>query len=168
MKKVSLIIVAVFVSVAAMAQSRAAEAFYNKYKDDRDASEVNLNGSIFELISSIAGLGEDEDAETISRIAKGIKSMNILALPMDKAGISMKEIESLRSEIKAEKYDELMTVKDGRERVYFMAKTTDKQIQNMLIMISGDDDKFVLMNLDGILDMKDLAYLAEHRDKWSK
>lgn len=168
MKKVSLVIVALFVSVVSMAQSKAVEDFQSKYKDDRDASSVNLNGSIFELISNIAGLGEDEDAETISRIAKGIKSMNILAIPMDKAGISMSEIDNLRSKIKSEKYEELMTVRDGRERVYVMAKTNDNQIDNMLILVNGDDDKFVLMNLDGVLELKDLAYLAEHRNKWGK
>lgn len=168
MKKLQLLIVALFISTFSMAQSKAVEDFYDKYKDDRDASVVNLNGSIFELISNIAALGEDEDAETISRIADGIKSMDILAIPMDRAGISMSEIDDLRSKIKSEKYEELMTVRDGRERVYIMAKTTNKQIDNMLILVNGDDDKFVLMNLDGILEMKDLAYLAENRGRWSK
>ena len=70
MKKVQLVIAALFISAVSMAQSKVVENFYNKYKDDRDASVVNLNGSIFELIANIAALGEDEDAETIARKSK--------------------------------------------------------------------------------------------------
>ncbi|MEQ8927721.1 MAG: DUF4252 domain-containing protein [Fulvivirga sp.] len=168
MKKLSLIVAALVICGSAFSQSKSVEAFHNKYKDDRDASVVTLNGNIFGLISNIAGFSEEEDAQTVSRIAKGINSMNVLALPMDKIGISVKEIDNLRDDIKKEGYEEMMTVRDGRERVYFLAKTNKSQINNMLILTNKDDDEFVLINLDGILEMKDLAYLADHHKEWSK
>ncbi len=168
MKKLSLVAAVVFISSIVMAQSKAVEDFHSKYKDDRDASVVSLNGSMFELFASIAELADDEDAQAMARIAKGINSMEILAIPMDKAGISTSEIDKLRSDIKSEDYEELMTMRDGRERVYIMAKTKDSKIDNMLVLVNGDEDEFVLMNLNGVLEMKDLAYLAEHHDKWGK
>lgn len=168
MKKLTLIIIAGFISAASFAQSKYVEQFHDKYKDDRDASVVSLNGSIFELISTIASYGEDEDSETVSRIAKGINSMNILSIPLEKAGIALSEIDDLRKNIKGEGYEELMTAREGKERVYFLAKTKDNEINNMLILVNDGDDEFVLMNLDGILNMKDLAYLAEHRKNWSE
>lgn len=168
MKKVSLVVLAAVLSVSVFGQSQAVEKFYNKYKDDRDAKVVNLNSSIFKLFSDIAELADDEDAATMGRIAGGIEFMNILALPLDKIGISMNEVDELRSDIKSEGYEELMTVRDGNERVYFMAKTGDSKIKNMLILVNDGRDELVLMNLDGILEMRDLAYLAENRGRWGK
>lgn len=168
MKKVSLIVLATVISIGSYGQSKAVDNFYEKYKDDRDASVVTLNSSIFQLFSNIAELADDEDAATMARISKGIKAMNILALPLDKIGISMNEVEDLRNNIVKEGYEELMTVRDGRERVYFLAKTGNSKINNMLILVNDGRDEFVLMNLDGVLEMKDLAYMVENRDRWGK
>ncbi|HNP19397.1 MAG TPA: DUF4252 domain-containing protein [Fulvivirga sp.] len=167
MKKLIAVFIAMVTVSLAYGQSKAVEDFQNKYKNDRDAKVVTLNGSLFELIGNIAQFAEeDEDAQVAARIAKGITSMNLLSVPMFKTGIDLKEVESLKDRIKSEKYDELMTVRDGRERVYFMAKTGGNQIDNMLILITSDDDEFVLINIDGKLDMKDLAYMADNHKKW--
>ena len=168
MKKLGLLLIAVIFTTSLQAQSKAAEDFINKYKEDRDASHVTLEGNIFQLIANIAEFAEDEDAETMGRIAKGIKSMNILKLDTYKAGIDMKEIDALHASIKGEGYEEMMSARDGREHIRFLAKTNDSQINNMLIMIKDGDDEFALINLDGVLEMKDLAYLAENHRKWSK
>lgn len=168
MKKLTLMIAACLLTAATFAQSKYAEKFHNKYKDDRDATVVSLNGSIFELLGTIASFGEDEDSETFARIAKGIKSMRVLSLPIDKIGIAVNEIDDLRKNILGEGYDELMTVREGQERVYFLAKTSDKEINNMLILVNDGNDEFVLMNLDGVLNMQDLAYLAKHRKDWGE
>ena len=166
MQKLTLLTAAVLISIGSFGQSKSADNFYNKYKDDRDASLVTLNGSIFQLVASIAGLAEDDDAAALARIADGIKSMKILALPMYKAGINMSEIEDLRSNIIKEGYDELMTVRDGKERVYFLAKTNENQINDMLILSHKADDELALIKFEGVLEMKDVAYLVDHHDDW--
>jgi hypothetical protein len=167
MKKLTAVFIAMVTVSFAFGQSKAVEDFQNKYKNDRDAKVVSLNGSIFQLVANIAEFAdEDEDAQVVARIAKGIKSMNLISVPMLKAGIELKQIEDLKDKLKSEKYDELMTVRDGRDRVYFMAKTGENKINNMLILITQEEDEFVLINIDGVLDMKDLAYLADNHKKW--
>lgn len=149
------------------AQSKTVEEFHNKYKEDRDAKVVSLNGSLFKLIGSIASYEEnDEDAKTIARIAEGIQSMEILAIPMHKTGFDGNSVEDMRSGLKKEKYEELMTMKEGSNRVYFMTQGTDSQIKNMLILIR-EDEEFMVMNINGTLEMKDLAYLAKHHKNWN-
>ncbi len=167
MKKLMTTLVLAGAVLVAQAQSKAVQDFQNKYENDRDAKVVSLNGSLFQLVSNITKLAEDDkDAEVMSRIAGGINAMKILAVPLFKTGLELKEIEDLRSKLKSEKYEELMTVRDGRERVYFMAKSGENKINNMLVLINDDKDEFVLINIDGELDMKDLAYLAEHHKDW--
>lgn len=167
MKKLIAIVLLAGVTTIAFGQSKTIEAFHSKYKEDRDAKVVSLNGSLFKLVASVASFEEsDEDAKTIARIADGIASMEILAIPMYKTGFDHKSIDDMRSQLKGEKYEELMTVKEGSDRIYFMTQGTDSQIKNMLVLIR-EDDEFMVLNINGSLDMKDLAYLAKHHKDWN-
>lgn len=167
MKKLIAVLVLIGTANFAWAQSKTVEEFHNKYKEDRDAKVVSLNGSLFKLIGSIASYEEnDEDAKTIARIAEGIQSMDVLAIPMHKTGFDAKALDDMRSQLKKEKYEELMTMKEGSDRVYFMTQGTDSQIKNMLILIR-EEEEFMVMNINGTLDMKDLAYLAKNHKNWN-
>ena len=158
MKKLMSIVLFSAIATFAFGQSKAVEDFNNKYKNDRDAKVVSLNGGIFELVANIAQFAhDDEDAEVIGRLASGIKSMNILSLPMYRTGLEVSDIDNLKNNLKSEKYEELMTVREGRDRVYFMAKTGGDKISNLLMLINSDDDDFTLINIDGSIEMKDLA-----------
>ncbi|MEQ8245982.1 DUF4252 domain-containing protein [Fulvivirga sp.] len=167
MKKLMSIILFTATATFTFGQSKAVEDFSNKFKNDRDAKVVSLNGGIFELVANIAQFADDdEDAEVIGRLASGIKSMNILSIPMYRAGLELSDIDDLKNKLKSEKYEELMTMREGRDRVYFMAKTGGDKINNMLMLINSDDDDFTLINIDGIIEMKDLAYMAKNHDNW--
>ncbi|ELR73560.1 hypothetical protein C900_02645 [Fulvivirga imtechensis AK7] len=167
MKKLITLLLLVSATSLVFGQSKTIEAFHSKYKEDRDAKVISLNGSLFKLMASIASFDEsDEDLKTIGRIADGITSMEILAIPMYKTGFDHKSLDDMRSQLKGEKYEELMTVKEGSDRIYFMTQGTNSQIKNMLVLIK-EDDEFMVMNINGSLDMKDLAYLAKQRKNWN-
>ncbi|MTI20176.1 DUF4252 domain-containing protein [Fulvivirga sp. RKSG066] len=167
MKKLATVLFAVIVSSgAALAQSKTVEEFHNKYKDDRDAKVVNLNGRLFDLFSSIASWDEsDEEAQAIARIAANIKSMQILSIPLYKSGFSDEDIAKMRKDLSKEKYEELMTVRDGSDKIYFMTQGDEKTIRNMLVLIQ-EEEEFAVFNINGVLDTKDLSYLAKNHDKW--
>lgn len=166
MKKLIVALVLIGTVSFSWAQSKTVQDFQNKYKDDRDAKVVSLNGSLFELIGSIASYEEDdEDAKTIARIAKGIQSMEILAIPMHKSGFDAKSMDDMRNALQKEKYEELMTVKEGSNRMYFMTQGTDTQVKNMLVLMR-EDEEFMVMSINGTLEMKDLAYLAKNHKNW--
>jgi len=167
MKKLAVMIFAVAISATAFGQSKTVENFRNKYKNDRDAKVVSLSGGLFELLSSIASWDEsDEEAMAISRIADNIRSLEILSIPLYKSGFSHEDIDKMRSDLEKESYEELMTVKDGHERVYFLTQGDKNTIKNMLVLIR-EDDEFAVMNIDGSLDMKDLSYLVKHHKDWN-
>ncbi len=168
MKKTTTLIAAlVLVSTFTIGQSKSVESFKNKYKDDRDATVVTLQGNIFKLIGSIAEYSDDEDAKALSKIAGGIKSMQILSLPKYETGLEADEIKQLKSNLKKESYEELMSMKEGRETVVVYSQGNEDEVRNMLILVE-EKNEFVLINIDGVLKMKDLAYIANHHDKWNK
>ena len=164
MKYLSIILL--FVSAAAYSQSKSAAAFQDKYRDDRDATVVTINGSMFNLFANIADAADedDEEAQAMARIARDIKSMKILSLPVYKSGMQPDEIVKLRQDLISEKYDELMQVRDGQDRVYFLAQGNDKEVRNMYVLIQESED-FTMLEIEGVLRMEDLARLArQHSD----
>lgn len=167
MKKLTLIAALAFVSSIAFAQSKSVESFKNKYKDDRDATMVTLQGNIFKLIGSIAEYSDDEDAQALSKVADGIKSMQVLSLPKYETGLEPEEIKQLKSNIKNESYEELMNIKEGKETIIVYSQGDEDEVRNMLILVE-ERNEFALISIDGVLKMKDLAYIASHHDKWSK
>lgn len=166
MKKTTLIVALALVSSIAFSQSKSVDAFKNKYKDDRDATVVTLQGNIFKLISSIAEYSDDEDAQALSKVADGINSMQILSLPKYETGLDKEEINALKSNIKKESYEELMNMREGRETVVIYSQGSEDEVRNMLILVEEKND-FVLINIDGVLKMKDLAYIASHHNNWN-
>ncbi|UII23598.1 DUF4252 domain-containing protein [Fulvivirga ligni] len=167
MKQLAVTAVALIFSVSfTIAQSKTVQKFHDKYKDNEDAKVVSLNHGLFELLASVASFDEDdEDAKVIARIADNITSMDLLAIPLYKSGFNNNDIVDMRSALKKENYEEMMTVRDGSDHVYFLTQGNQNEVKNMLVLISGDDE-FMVMNINGTLNMKDLAYLAKNREKW--
>lgn len=143
-------------------QSKTVREFQEKYENDRDASVVHLNRGLFKMVSGIASLAEDdEDAQTMARISDGIKSLDVVSVPFYKSGVDPSEIDNLRKRLKREDYEELMEVKDGRDRVYFLTQGDGSEIKNVVVLVR-EEERLVVMNMDGTIDMKDLAYMAKH------
>ena len=150
----------------ALGQSKTVKEFHDKYKDDRDAKVVRLNGSLFKLMSTIASYDtEDEDAQVIARIGDGIESMDIVSVPLFESGLRPAEFEGLKDKLRAEKYEELMNVRDGRDKISVLTQGGSNEVKNMVVLIL-EEDNAVVMNVNGTLDMKDIAYLARHNKNW--
>jgi transcriptional regulatory protein LevR len=165
MKNLVIVFVCLGLAGTATAQSKSAEAFRAKYQDDRDAKVVSMNGSMFKLFSNIAeNMEENDESAAIGRIAEGIQSMQILSVPVFKSGLQPAEIDQLHKDLLSEKYEELMRVRDGDQNIYFMAQGDENELRNMLVLVR-EDEEFIMFNIDGVLNMKDLAYLVDqHKD----
>ena len=108
---------------------------------------------------------EDEDARVITRIGEGIESMDIVSVPLFDSGLKPAEFDGLKDKLKSEKYEELMNMRDGRDRVSVMTQGGENEVKNMVILIR-EEDNAVVMNVNGTLDMKDIAYLARNSKNW--
>lgn len=167
MRKLTVTALVVFITVGiTCAQSKTVADFHKKYKDDRDATLVQLNGGLFKLLASIASYDvDDEDAQVIARISDNIRSMDILSVPLFDSGLTPAEFNDMRDRLKDEKYEELMEIREGRDKVSFLAQGGSNEVRNMVVLIR-EEENAVVMNVNGTLDMKDLAYLAKHGKKF--
>lgn len=167
MKKLTTLMIIAMLPIIAMAQSKSVTAFQDKYSDHEDVTYVAVKGSLFNLIASIADYDEDpdEDMEAMSRIAKGIKSMEVLRVPYYETDLNREEVATLRNSLKKDNYEDFLTVKEGKELINVMAQGTEDEIRNMIVLVEEKDD-FTLISINGTLSMKDLSYLSKHHNNF--
>ena len=169
MKKLTTLMIIAMLPFLAMAQSKSVSAFQDKYSDHDDVTYVTINGSLFNLIGSIAEYDDDEDPDedlqAFGRIADGINSMEVLRVPFYDTDLNREEIASFRNSLTKEDYEEFLMVKEGKELVNVMAQGAADEIRNMLILVEEKED-FTLICINGKLSMKDLSYLSKHHDNF--
>ena len=169
MKKLTALMIIAALPLLVSAQSKSVSAFIDKYIDHEDVTYVQVKGSLFKLISSIAeydnGEEPDEDLQALGRISGGIKSMTVLEVPYFDTDLSKDEVANLRSSLKKEKYEEYMSVKEGKELITVMAQGTDSEVSNGLIMVE-ERDGLTLVSFNGTILVKDLNYMTKHHGDW--
>lgn len=168
MTKLLTLILLTTITTISFGQSKTIATFREAYKNDRDAKVIALDGDLFKLIGNIVSIEEsDENVKTIARIADGIQSLEMLIIPMFKSGFDNDALKEMRNQLKKENYAELMTVKEGSDEIYFLAEeSASSKVKNMLVLIR-ENEEFMVLDIMGSLDMKDLAYLARNHSNWN-
>jgi len=149
------------ISFNAQAQSDAIEKYFEKYVDDERFTVVYISGKMFSMISKIApeDIVDDPEAEAALEVAKDIKGLKILT--SDEVGPELyKEAIGL---INTKEYETLMTVRDGGENVRFLVKDTGDIINELLLLVGGEEN-FVLLSFVGNIDLNKISKLANQID----
>ena len=132
----------------AFSQSNTVKAFYEKYKTHENVTDVKLKGWVLKLASSFS------DDETAERILKKITQLRVLVMEEGNL-VSSKEYSRLISSLKKDKFEELMLIKEKSADIQFMIREKGNHISDLLLIVN-DDDSFVLLSLEGMLDFRDL------------
>lgn len=156
MKKITLIFALFFASGIILAQGETFTAFYNKYSDSPDFTKVSINQKMFKLFADFVPEESDEDKEVMELISK-LKGFKLIASTDGIAG--QKYYKEAKPQF-TKGYEELMTVKDGKDDMVFLIKEKNNKIEE-LVMLIGGHDKFVAMSLFGEIDIKQVSKLAK-------
>ncbi len=108
----------------------------------------------------------DPDLQAIARIADGLTSMQILTVDKYDVGVTSEEISSLKKSLSKDGYESLMSMKEGRQQVNFMAQGESDELRNMLIVVD-DKEEFVLISIEGVLSSEDLSYISRQHSRWA-
>ena len=165
MKK--LLVIILLAPALAMGQSRSVEAFINQYQDHDEVSVVSIEGSLFDLIGMIAEEAEEDDEElqAIKRVFDNIEHLKIVSVPYRAADFNSDKFNAFRSDLKKDKYEELMTMKDDEKKMTFMTQGENSELSNMVVLID-EEQKLTILSVIGTVDVKDLAYLARNHDNY--
>jgi hypothetical protein len=142
------------------AQHPAVKDFYKHYKNDKDVHHIDIDGSIFKLMSWVTSWdNEDQDSQAINRIANNLEGLNIVVVPKKLEGTySFKDV---KKQVEKDRFSELMNVREKGSLISFYAQGEEKAMRDMIIFID-EEETYSIISVRGVLNMDDLKYLAEN------
>ncbi|MBL6445205.1 DUF4252 domain-containing protein [Fulvivirga sp. 29W222] len=158
MKKVIVLAIGMMITVQLSAQD-AISKFFSTYEEDTDFTHVSVTSRMFGLFTNLE-MDSEEDQEVMDAISK-LKGLKILAKENTTKGKELyKEAFSL---IPKSEYDELMSVRDEDKDMKFMIKEKDGKISELL-MVMGGDNEFFILTLFGEIDLKQISKISRAMD----
>ena len=160
MKYLSVLIVAIFCTLQLSAQEDAISRYFNQYVDDENFTVVYVSPKMFEILGKL-DLSEmqDDEAQMALDVVKDLKGIRVLTTEHDPA----KYYKEANQKINTSEYATLVKVRDKGENVRLMIKDSGDIINEMLVLVGGDDE-FVLVSLIGDIDLKKISKLAKAVD----
>ncbi len=150
MKKIIIALAILAIPFFAQSQHECIEKFYDKYISDEKVTDISLNGWILSLASKMSDESGTEILEKITKLR--------IMIAEEKDVVSKSDIKKLMKDVRKNKFEDLITVRDEDVRVNFMIREEGKKITNVLVVIKGDDE-FILLSLEGALNLEDLEEL---------
>jgi Domain of unknown function (DUF4252) len=159
MKKGIVMLSAVLLSVAAMAQNDAVSKFFSKYQNDETFTYANISSKMFSMFTDLQ-VDSKEDQEVLDAISK-LKGMRVLQ--KDDAR-NARELYKEALALIPKDYEELMSVRDEDKDMKFFVKEISKGKIGELLMVMGGASEFMVLTLFGEIDLKQVGSMGRKMD----
>lgn len=154
MKKYILILITAL-PLSVFAQVDAIQSFFSHHMEDTSFTSVFISAKMFGLVSNMDDETIDPEMKKMIESLKGLRILTTDKNPMRHYRAAMKQFNT-------SSYESLMTVNSDNEKVDFWIKSNDNGIQELLLLVGGDE--FVMLSLVGNLDLDKISELAESMD----
>lgn len=156
MKRLLLALLLVIASTQLFAQQGSAiDRFFQKYESDQSFTLISVTPKMFSMFTKLDL--NTPDGQSFLKVIKKIKGLKILAREDSKDGGKLfREASTLLTK----EYEELMTVRDGKDDLRFLVKENAQGNIAELIMLIGSDTEFLAMSLVGDIDLAEISQIA--------
>jgi len=146
MKQLVVLLLSVFALGTLKAQTPS--EIFSRYAGEENVVHIKMNGSMF-------------NSDT-KKYKSDIDLIEVLVLPKDHLK-GRSDLESFSSVARSAKYDTLMEVRSGTDRVEVFSMGTDEVYDSIIVNVFGDDN-LVLVQLDGKIFKEDLDKIDFDKD----
>lgn len=154
MKKQALLVLLISViSLSLRAQVSPVDELFDRYDGKEGFTSVYISSKMFSLLSRI-----DTNDEEFSNLVNRIRGIRILSIDSAKNSSGVNFTSELMPRLRRSGYEELMTVKEENDNVFFMIREVGGKIAE-LVMITGGYGSSVV-SIRGDLDLKTIASLS--------
>jgi hypothetical protein len=156
MKRLLLALLLVIASTQLFAQQGSAiDRFFQKYESDQSFTLISVAPKMFSMFTKLDI--SSTEGQSFMKVIKKIRGLKVLAKEETKDGPRLfKEASALLTK----DYEELMTVRDGKNDVRFLVKENAQGNIAELIMLIGSDTEFLAMSLIGDIDLTEISQIA--------
>jgi hypothetical protein len=153
-KQVLLVLLLSALSVTLWSQKSPVDELFDRYDGKEGFTTVFISSKMFSLLSRI-----DSDDEEFRNLVTRIRGIRILTIDSaaNTSGINL--VSELMPKLRRNGYEELMTVKEEKDNVFFMIRESGGRIAE-LVMVTGGGGSSVV-SIQGDLDLKTIAGLSE-------
>jgi hypothetical protein len=156
MKQFLYILVFIAAATTLRAQDDAIGRFFGKYLEDSRFTVVSVSPRMFRLMSKV---NWDTVSADLKQTVTKLQSFRILSTDATPYAFYKEAL----AQIDRKQYEELITVRGGKDDFRFMIRSTGNTI-NELLMIAVDKDGFTLMSFVGDIDLDKISRLAADMD----
>lgn len=128
--------------------------------------DVNINLGTG-IIHTILAFSDDEDAKKVNNMLSGLSKLKVTVFELSKkqdtkkiSGLIKQKVDSLTSK----GYEQIVTVKEKDETVHIVAKVNGDKLEDAMVIVMEEGDELVVIDMDGTLDLKQLAKLTNNFD----
>jgi hypothetical protein len=139
-------------------QGSTIDRFFQKYENDQSFTLISVTPKMFSMFTKLDI--NTEDGQNFMKVIKKIRGLKILAKENANGSGLFKEATSLLTK----DYEELMTVRDGKQDLRFLVKENAKGNIAELIMLIGSTEEFMAMSLVGDIDLAEISEIAGGMD----
>jgi len=158
MKKIILSAAMMAISALSFAQADALDQFFQKYEGKPGFTSVNVSEKLFALVASAAPSDDPE----LKQLVEGIRGVQVLAFENEEGNAKSKEYyKEAQAVLPTNGFEELMTVQSEDEKVLLLGKVSSESVIDEMILICDDNSEFVLVRIEGKIDMKNISRLSE-------
>lgn len=156
MKKLTVILAALMLSIGLLAQPGSINKVFKKYQGMEGVTAVNISPELFQIATAM-DINEIEDADIPFDKLSAVK---VLAIENAEILADTDFYEEVTRGLNTDGYAELLSVRDGDEDVRMWLNTEGQQILEFLLVVSSPDEG-VLVYISGDFNMSDIEGLAE-------
>lgn len=158
MKKIVVLIMTSAFSLSLMAQESAGlvSKYFSQLENDEDFVKVSISSKMFSMFTDLEA-GSEAETEFLKAVSK-LKGMKMVvgdSVPSKSAKLYAQAVK----DVKGAGFEELMSVQDAEENLFFSIKEKGGVISE-LMMIAGGRNKFVVLSIFGEIDLKSIAKMA--------
>lgn len=166
MKKATAILLFLMMAGFINAQSLISSTF-SDYESNEDYSRVSISKKMFSIMANLNP--EDEDEKELINTVSNLDGLKIIVADSTANPDKMYK-ETLNRMPK--RFEELLTVNEKSEKIVFMIDEKDGMVSELIMVLRGED-QFVLLDLFGKIDLKQISNLSrkmniEHLDQLEK
>ncbi|SFD52670.1 protein of unknown function [Chitinophaga sp. CF118] len=156
MKRLLLALLLVIASTQLFAQQGSAiDRFFQKYESDQSFTLISVTPKMFSMFTKLDV--NSAEGQSFMKVIKKIRGLKILAKEDAKDGSRL--FQEATSQLTKE-YEELMTIRDGKDDLRFMVKENAQGNIAELIMLIGSPNEFLAMSLVGDIDLGEISQIA--------
>lgn len=144
---------------------------FEKYADNEDVAYVSIKPRMFKMLASMGIDSDDPEAKEFLKMVNSITSFKTIATSNAKISADLQKWVGKRSN----DLEELMQVREGSTRMMFYVRSgsSDTQVKELLMFITGIEDKVklsdteintVVVSLTGDIDLNQISKLTSKMD----